>query len=83
MTWDWPFPRILWVSFQQSKCQAYGLIYIRESVRSLLQDMTDQQSKRASLRASSASNIEDQLIPILRVLCQRFSSHTLGAIRRN
>ena len=36
--------------------------------------MSDQQSRRASIRAASASNIEDQLIPILKEL--------LGEIKR-
>jgi hypothetical protein len=39
-----------------------------ESVRSLLNDMTEQQTKRASIRSNSASNIEEQLIPILKEL---------------
>ncbi|KAI8894082.1 hypothetical protein BC833DRAFT_568664, partial [Globomyces pollinis-pini] len=39
-----------------------------ESVKNLLLDMTDLQAKRANQRASSAANIEDQLIPILKEL---------------
>ncbi|KAJ3358678.1 hypothetical protein HDU91_005153 [Kappamyces sp. JEL0680] len=38
------------------------------SIVSLLQDMTDQQAKRASIRAGSANNIDEQLIPILKEL---------------
>ncbi|KAJ3277153.1 hypothetical protein HDV01_000205 [Terramyces sp. JEL0728] len=38
------------------------------SIVSFLQDMTDQQTKRAQIRASSAANIEEQLIPILKEL---------------
>ncbi|KAJ3325901.1 hypothetical protein HDV06_002286 [Boothiomyces sp. JEL0866] len=45
-----------------------GLFAEEESVKSFLQDMTDQQTKRAQIRANSAANIEDQLIPILKEL---------------